>query len=69
MEKAQKVYVCKRLRVLNYLTLHGFKYEYVLPDVHNPEMLNWIFPRSKELSTALDCFYDNETQNRKTKAE
>lgn len=66
MEKRQKVYVCKRLRVLNYLTLHGFKYDYVIPDAHDPELLNWVFPRCEELTKALDAFYDSEAQIRNT---
>ena len=60
-------YACRRLRILNYLTMQGFRYEYILPDMQDPNKQNWMFLRTEELTNALDRYYEAASQRRKGK--
>jgi len=62
MEKQQKYYVCKRLRVLGFLAEQGFTYDFALPDMRDPQKLNWFFVKTDELKAALEKYYSRQRE-------
>lgn len=49
-------YICKRLRLLDYLMEKGFKPKKTLPDARNPKYNVWIFDNSPELADSVEDF-------------
>lgn len=55
--KHKETYICKRLRLLEYLIKKGFEVKATIPEPQNPKYCNWIFENSDELETALDEYF------------
>lgn len=53
-----KFYVCKRIRLLNYLQNNGFNYIKTEQDKNNPNYLVWIFIDSKKLRSTIEEYYN-----------
>lgn len=51
-------YICKRLRLLNYLLENGFKPYAETPDPNNIKMRWWLFSNSPELDVALNKYFN-----------
>lgn len=60
-----KFYVCKRMRLLNYLMDKGFNFIKTQRDRRNPHYIVWIFKDSPELRECVEEYYNsNEFYNR-----
>lgn len=59
-----KHYVCKRLRLLEYLMRRGFAPITDVPDPTNWKYRHWIFENSPALETALEEYFEKITQNK-----
>ena len=55
--KHGKNYVCKRLKLLEYLLKEGFEPVKTIPDADNWKFKNWIFVNSVELEDALASYF------------
>lgn len=55
--KHKETYICKRLRLLEYLIKRGFEVKATIPEPTNPKYCNWIFDNSDELEMALDEYF------------
>ena len=58
-QERRSYYACKRMRVLSYLTEQGFRYAFILPDERNRDKVIWMFPRTAELTAALDAYFES----------
>lgn len=56
--KHGEFYLCKRLRLLEFLRSKGFIPEQTLPDCNNPKYLVWRFRNSVELEAAIDSYFE-----------
>ena len=52
-----KRYVCRRLRLYNYLSQHGFRPELEQADKYDAKRLIWIYSATDELQKAIDAYY------------
>ena len=52
-----KTYVCKRLRLYNYLSDHGFVFYRACRDKFNPKYTVWLYTWSEELEKAVSEYY------------
>jgi len=57
----ENYFYCKRLRLYCYLSEHGFYFEKKLVDRDNPHYYIWVYPRTPELQTMLDYYFENVT--------
>ena len=55
---SNKVYVCKRMRLLSWLTERGFRPFCTRTDIYDPRYLVWMFDDSKELQDAVADYYN-----------
>ena len=53
-----KFYVCKRLKLYDYLVQHGFKPCEQRADKYNAKYMVWIFNNSEELQTTINEYYN-----------
>lgn len=53
----QKMYICRRMKLLSYLTSCGYKPISVIPDGYNPKYRCWLFIETPELLEAVDTYY------------
>ena len=60
MNKENKIFVCKRIRVLNYLINAGFEPYETIVDADNLNYKNWLFERTEALTKALDDYFTNK---------
>ena len=51
-------YVCKRLKLYDYLVQHGFKPCEQRADKYNAKYMVWIFNNSEELQTTINEYYN-----------
>ncbi len=51
------MYVCKKMRLCEFLLSKGFKYIRTEPNKFRPGYLVWIFPQSPELWLAINEYY------------
>lgn len=51
------MYVCKKMRLCNFLLKRGFQYERIDVDVFNPKYNVWIFRNSPALQDAITEYY------------
>lgn len=54
-----KFYVCKRIKLLNWLMEKGFMFIEARKDKYNSNYNVWIFIETPELKTAVDEYYSN----------
>lgn len=54
-----KLYVCRRIRLLNWLMERGFVFIKTKKDKYNPKYNVWIFIETPELKAAVDEYYSN----------
>jgi hypothetical protein len=54
-----KLYVCKRIRLLNHLTSKGFQFIKTERDRTNPNYNVWIFIETPELRNAIEEYYSS----------
>ena len=54
-----KLYVCKRIRLLNYLLNKGFQFIKTEKDRTNPDYNVWIFIETPELRSEIEEYYSN----------
>lgn len=60
-----KYYVCKKIRLLEYLQDNGFNFIKIQEDRNNPNRLVWIFIKSQKLLDCIEDYYNrNEFINR-----
>lgn len=52
-----KFYVCRRIRLLNYLQQKGFNFIKTETDKMNPNYLVWIFFDSEKLRNTIEEYY------------
>lgn len=57
-------YVCKRLRLLEYLKNEGFIPYATFPDKDNPRYNVWRFKNSPELQKALDAYFSKKKSDK-----
>lgn len=55
-----KVYICRKLRVLNHLLNAGFEYINQQPDIRNPKYNVWLFEETPALRAAVEEYYDGD---------
>lgn len=59
-EKSDKIYIVKRIRLLEFLVDKGFKNYKVIPDPTSTKKYNWfIFEDSEEIRAAANEYFDN----------
>jgi len=56
-ETSKKPYVCKRLRMCEYLIKKGFKPAATIPDADNPRYNWWLFDNAPELYAAVNEYF------------
>lgn len=54
----KEFYVCKRLKLYDYLVQHGFMPCEQRADKYNAKYLVWIFKNSKELQNTVNTYYN-----------
>lgn len=52
------VFICKRLRLLEYLIKKGHEAIGTQPDVDNPYYKNWIFENNDKLTADLEYYFN-----------
>lgn len=62
-----QVFVCKRLRLCNYLTQKGFRPFDTAPDKTNPDYTNWLFEVTPELTAAIKCWFGEDCYSARLK--
>jgi hypothetical protein len=60
MNKDNKIFVCKRMRVLNHLVNAGFEPFETIVDANNINYKNWLFERTEALTKTLDDYFANK---------
>lgn len=50
-------YVCRRMKLMSYLTKKGFMFTATLPDMHNPKYHVWLYEDSEELRAVVEEYY------------
>ena len=64
-EKSDKIYIVKRIRLLEFLVDKGFKNYKVIPDPTSAKKYNWfIFEDSKEIRAAANKYYEQYKNNK-----
>lgn len=64
-EKSDKVYIVKRIRLLNFLISKGFKDYEIIPDPTSTKKYNWfIFENSEEIRAAANEYFKQRTNNK-----
>lgn len=59
-EKSNKIYIVKRIRLLDFLVSKGFRDYKVIPDPTSTKKYNWfIFEDSEEIRAAASEYFDN----------
>ena len=56
-EKMENKFYCPRMKLLSYLSDHGFKYVDVVPNLRNPNYFVWVYEKTPELMEAIANFY------------
>lgn len=56
--KHGEYYLCKRMRMLEYLRNKGFIPEATLPDMQNPKYYVWRFKNTPELEDAINEYFE-----------
>lgn len=56
----KKFYVCRRLRLYNYLVQAGYRPVEYRVDKFNPDYLVWIFENSAELQNVITKYYNRK---------
>lgn len=56
----EKVFVCKRMRLCNYLTSQGFTAYGTQPDKTDPHYSNWLFEVTPELTAAIARWFNED---------
>lgn len=54
-------YVCKKIKLYDYLTNKGYKPYRVATDIYNSERKVWLYDDSKELRSDIDCYYKQKS--------
>lgn len=62
-ERTTEYYICKRLKLLDFLMKKGFEVIDVVPDVNNPLYNCWRFKRTPEILVAVDEYYSLKPNN------
>ena len=52
-------YICKRLRLLEYLLDKGYEPIRSIPDPDNWKLKNWIFKNSEQLTNDINDYFNN----------
>lgn len=55
----QKYYICKRLRLLEYLQNQGFEPVKTIPDATNPKYKWWLFEKNEKFEIKLQEYFTN----------
>ena len=63
-ETNKKPYVCKRLRMCEYLVNRGFTPSATIPDATNPRYKWWLFDTSDELDAAVREYFATMLKSR-----
>ncbi|MEA4921406.1 MAG: hypothetical protein VB078_10875 [Clostridiaceae bacterium] len=59
-----KVYCCKKMRLLEALALAGFTPFGMMPDRKAPSRVVWLFKKTSELENAIEDYYAQIPVNR-----
>ena len=65
--RTNKYYICKRLRMLEYLKSKGFLPIRTEPDIKNPKYSIWIFENSSELMDNIEQYLVQQADRTKEK--
>ena len=63
--RENKYYVCKRMRLLEYLKDRGFLPVRTEPDIHKPKYNVWIYENSPELADAIENYLEQQANRNK----
>lgn len=64
-EKSDKIYIVKRIRLLDFLVSKGFKDYKIIPDPTSTKKYNWfIFEDSEEIRAAANEYFEQCKNNR-----
>lgn len=55
-----RVYVCRKIRLCEYLLDHGYRYVKETTDIRNPERKVWIFNDSEDLRNCVESYYNRK---------
>lgn len=55
-----KVYVCRKIRLCEYLLNHGYRYIREAIDINNPSRKVWLFNNSEELRNTVENYYNRK---------
>jgi hypothetical protein len=53
----QQMYVCRKIRLYDYLTKQGFRPVFIRADKNDPNRNVWIYENSIELKYAIETYY------------
>ncbi len=54
-----KHYVCRRIKLYNFLSDNGFVPESVRTDIYNPKYKVWIYVETDQLRSCVEEYYGN----------
>ena len=54
----KKTFLCKSLKMFEYLCVCGFSPSVKVPNVENPTLNNWVFENSPDLEIAIKNFFE-----------
>lgn len=61
--KNTEYYICKRLKLLDFLRKRGFEVIDTVPDAKNPLYNCWRFKRTPEILAAVTEYYSQKSNN------
>lgn len=54
------MYVCRKIRICNYLMSKGFKPHHTEPSIKDPGRIVWMFENHPKLSAAVEEYYNSK---------
>lgn len=54
----KKEYVCKRLRMYDWLTMRGWRPERLVTDIQNANYVNWVYKTSSEFNADVKLYFE-----------
>lgn len=65
-QNGMRLYVCKKIRLYDYLTDQGFIPVKRAHDIYNTDRLVWLYEDTQELRGAIDAYYGRISYGGKT---
>lgn len=54
----KKEYVCKRLRMYDWLTMRGWRPERLVTDIQNANYVNWVYKTNPEFNADVELYFE-----------